>query len=142
MISNGIFKITFLSLISMFSETTLIAQLQSIYDLKWKNRIIIAKSTDGLVDELQNHELQIKERDIIWFVLSNDYFKTNYVGNISVKFDSESMGYYIDDKTSSILIGKDGTVKSRDKTFKLSQYFRLIDTMPMRKVEIKARESK
>ena len=127
-----------LIIIAMFMQTS---EAQSINTFKWKNRILILMDSEGNSDILNqqlkafdNLEDEIKERDLILFCFDGSYLldssqrKTSY--QLSSNIDSDFQGV--------LLIGKDGGIKlKRPFITDPKIIFDTIDSMPMRKAEMK-----
>lgn len=135
-----ILRIFFL-IILIISSIQLVSALENIGELEWNYRIILVRVTDGHKDvllQLANQDDEIRERNIYWFVFSNNSVKTNYQGNIQEKFYSSMINnYFINTEENVLLIGKDGEIKQKEKSLDLQSIFTLIDTMPMRQFEMK-----
>ncbi len=114
-------------------------RLKNLEDLKWGNRIILVQESDeSSLGRLRDAADSINERDIVWFRLSGGQIETNYRGKLPEDFAAQLEKEYFEKfKSKALLIGKDGSVKSEDKTLDLEYYFKLIDSMPMRRQEIR-----
>ncbi|MDR9827587.1 DUF4174 domain-containing protein, partial [Vibrio sp. FNV 38] len=144
--SSALMTLTFVLSSFVFSTATWgQSMLNDIDDLKWKNRIILVYSESNsnvLYHQLTSDIDSIKERDIVWFLLSNDRLKTNYNGDISSdiihhleKIISSAKPHSFMDHV--VLIGKDGGIKSRSTNLNLTGLYQQIDAMPMRQQEIR-----
>lgn len=114
-------------------------QLESLEDLKWENRIILVRedSDEGL-RQLRDAVEEIKERHVVWFRSSDGKIKTNYKGELSKDFSEKLKSKYFEKFDEDVfLIGKDGTIKSKDDKLDLKNYFGQIDSMPMRRREMR-----
>lgn len=114
-------------------------KLESLEDLKWEKRIILVKedSDEGL-SQLRVAVEAINERHIVWFRLSDGKIETNYEGELSGDFSDKLESKYFKEFDANVsLIGKDGTVKSKDDKLDLKDYFSQIDSMPMRQREMR-----
>ena len=113
--------------------------LKNLEDFKWENRIILVKENDAeALKQLRESVAAINDRDIIWFRLSDGKIETNYRGKLPQDFGEQlEKEYFGKFKSNVLLIGKDGGVKSEDEKFDLKKYFELIDSMPMRRQEMK-----
>ena len=109
-------------------------EIKTFEEFKWKNRIILL-----FADNIKNQQLKEQKkilasdyrgqisRDLITFTFTKNNHKDEY-------FDK----YDIKNGFTLILIGKDGGEKMRSsKAVSLDEIFSLIDSMPMRKQEIK-----
>ena len=115
--------------------------LQDISQLVWKNRIILILSAkDGSDDEqvFEKYDDQIKDRDVVWFILKDDQVVTNYLKKLSSEFSSRTKNSFLIESGSVLLIGKDGGIKARAKKLNLDAIFQEIDSMPMRRQEMES----
>ena len=108
-------------------------------DLRWGHRVILVdEGGPDALDALRAHEAAIEERDVIWFVKRGDRVVTNYPGEPSqALIDDLNAKWFARYPYESILIGKDGGIKSRDAALDLQDYFDQIDAMPMRRREMR-----
>ncbi len=122
-----------------FAETSN-SELENINQLRWENRIVVVYSQstpEEIVALLSSRVTDIDDRDIYWFVLDNKQLYTNYIGNVDASFYQITREKYFPHQEAEIkLIGKDGYVKASYKTLDLNVIFALIDTMPMRQMEM------
>jgi hypothetical protein len=121
-------------------------QLPSLDNLRWKYRVILVFAHEpylsNALSNLEEFSAAIEERDITWFVLGDDPLHTNYDGTMSDELYEELMNSYftpVPAETAVLLIGKDGTLKSRSSEMDLEATFGLIDQMPMRREEMRRR---
>lgn len=116
---------------------------ESINEFMWDFRIILFHAPEGteeVFNTLSNLEQEIQDRDIYWFVFTGSRLKTNYKGKIKKQFYRETLeNYFTDTENNLILIGKDGGIKKKSKFLDLQNIFDLIDTMPMRLLEMRQR---
>ena len=113
-------------------------------NMRWKYRVILVfarePNTSTALLNLDDFTAECEERDIVWFVLGNDVMYTNYDGKLEDRLREQLMDRYftpVPSNTSVILIGKDGTLKSRSTDLDLEATFGLIDQMPMRREEMR-----
>jgi hypothetical protein len=118
---------------------------------KWKNRIIIifAKDRDSgfyveQVNNLDENSIEFKERDLV----SYHIFDLNGIGPDNQYLEKADLlhlkNHYNFDQGpfKLLLIGKDGTVKlERSEPVTSTEIYRLIDSMPMRQIEIQRRKN-
>jgi hypothetical protein len=129
----------FLSGASMSSEIA----LKDISQLVWKNRVIIILSGvndsyyQGLFEQYDN---EVKERDVLWFILKNDNVETNYPNKLSDDFITRTKSQYPIEQEKTLLIGKDGGIKVRADKLDLDLLFEEIDSMSMRQAEMKRKD--
>jgi len=113
-------------------------------DLSWKYRVILVSAhephTSNALANLNELAAEIDERDIAWFVLGDEELHTNYKGKLIPTLREQIVDRYFTpapNETSVLLIGKDGTQKSRSSDLNLETTFGLIDQMPMRREEMR-----
>ena len=119
-------------------------QLLGLDNLRWKYRVILVFARQpylsNALSNLEEFAAAIEERDITWFVLDDDSLHTNYDGTMSDKLHEQLMNSHftpVPAETAVLLIGKDGTLKSRSSDMDLEATFGLIDQMPMRREEMR-----
>lgn len=120
-------------------------------ELRWKKRVLLvfspSESTPSLHvqrERLASYGVGVEERDlVIVYILehadkgktgvdSNRSLDENTAGNIRSRFGIQSGLFHV------LLIGKDGTVKLRSSDpVSAEDIFALIDSMPMRRQEMK-----
>ena len=115
-----------------------------LQDLQWKNRILIIQTdttlkTISLI--LKEQENALNDRDLITINLSKKSTKLTNGVELSEKERAALRSKFKltnSKKSQFILIGKDSGEKARQSnTLNLQELFALIDTMPMRKAEIR-----
>jgi len=114
-------------------------RLQDINQLAWKNRIILVLSgvNDARYESLfEEYDDEIKDRDVVWFILKDDQVVTNYAHKLTSDFISRTKNQFPIEKEKMLLIGKDGDIKARGEKLDLNLLFEEIDSMSMRKAEI------
>jgi hypothetical protein len=113
--------------------------LKNLDQLTWKNRIILVKDTgNSALEQLTENKNEIDERHVIWFGLSGGKIKTNYPGKLEDQFVAYLQKNFFNKFEKNVfLIGKDGGIKSKDDSLDLQNYFGQIDSMPMRKQEMR-----
>ena len=117
-------------------------EIESVKDLRWKSRIILIWSgeQEAIAQSLRDSAYDIKDRDIVWFVLNDSGVISNYAGKISEDFAEDTANRYSSIGKKVILVGKDGEVKRAADTLTLDLLFETIDSMPMRINEMKEKE--
>ena len=125
--------------------------LQSLDRFKWNNRLVLisAPSSQDQDFEDQKHFFAGKEEEI----LDRDIVIIELIGTSQSRIDNQFLDPSVADKIREelilrsmdfelLLVGKDGTVKLRSsEPVDSSQIFGLIDSMPMRRSEMKQRGS-
>lgn len=115
--------------------------LESINELEWSSRIILVRvpeESQEVLNALKKLNYEIQDRDIYWFVFIKESIETNYEGKIKENFYRNTLDtYFSDSEINVILIGKDGGIKQKGKYLDLHGIFDLIDTMPMRQMEMR-----
>ncbi len=114
--------------------------LDDISQLKWKNRVLLIKpkmECDQEISVLMADDIEINDRDIIWFVFCDGEVVSNYPSLISDKFIVETIeSLFARNDVTILLVGKDGGVKRRTDELNLVRLYQLIDSMPMRQDEM------
>lgn len=114
--------------------------LKSIQDLQWKNRVLVYFPEKGKTIDATGLEKEMQELKLVWFE-KGDALKTNYPHSIHSDFANSLNPEFFDVQLGNwILVGLDGGVKLSGKgkpDWKL--IFSTIETMPMRKAEIKTK---
>ncbi len=114
---------------------------QDLSNYTWKNRIVILYENDtntadvkSALQIIDNNTSKFTERDILVFV-----YKDNVFYSVNRKAtDIKKLDILPNTNDGYILIGKDGGIKSKASyPFNLEQLFNLIDSMPMRKSEMR-----
>ncbi|MEO9872046.1 DUF4174 domain-containing protein [Ekhidna sp.] len=124
--------------------------MNPITQYKWEKRVLIfsAQSPTNIGYKKQEQSLKrekrgMKDRDLIIYRLYNDHWLDHQMKPIS-EAEAESIrhAYNIsENEFSVILVGKDGGVKMRKNDIvSTKELFALIDSMPMRKREMKEQD--
>ena len=113
---------------------------QTMNDFRWNNRLIVLVNVN---DKMINYNLemfkdQLIERDVVILKINNE---SAFIDNLEMKnVFYKSLSKIIDtNKSNSIyLIGKDGKIKNEyNENINLESVIKRIDSMPMRKREMK-----
>ena len=119
-------------------------ELRNIEQLIWENRIIlIYLSDEDNGDDIENKRLltkykdQINERELIWFIIKESAVMTNYPNKLSNEFISNTKNRFPIERNKVLLIGKDGGIKAKGAELNFNFIFEEVDSMPMRRQEIK-----
>ena len=146
--------ITILLILIVLGNTVVYANtaIDDIDEFEWENRIILVNATldnngsrNTELQTLLGQNVEIEDRDIIWFFISskpnssnqNEFnIQTNSTRKLTPTFKNQIYSLVQNKSQQVILIGKDGGIKSRSKTLNLSDLFSQIDMMPMRILEM------
>tara|TARA_Y100000588_G_scaffold67460_1_gene68320 strand:- start:8821 stop:9264 length:444 start_codon:yes stop_codon:yes gene_type:complete len=124
---------------SFFSTNAKLAMGDSLNKYLWEHRIVLIfsknKNNSMFVEQKQqfsNLNAETQERDLIFLdIFNNSNSKHKHLKN---KYNPESSNFKI------LLIGKDGEIKLQSlKVITHDKIFSLIDSMPMRQMEIQKR---
>ena len=111
---------------------------QSLAELEWKYRLILARGSDGgIVTMFEKYTEAIDDRKIAWFVLIQNSLHSNILNSITPAMAAEVTRYleaYHDN--DMVLIGYDGEVKAVDTVLSIVNFFEEIDRMPIRQYEM------
>lgn len=125
-----------------------VASAGTLDRLKGKKRVILlfakSRSTAGLdqqVDTLRNFRPEMRERDLIVLQTSGNEETRSAIGYSSIQRGTSrslrEMFKPVGSGMTVILVGKDGTEKGRwQRVVQPNEFFELIDSMPMRKLEM------
>jgi len=120
---------------------------------RWAHRLVVldfpssaAESLSDVERQIRRTRAEIEDRDLLFFHVGELGRRgKTYATKLSddeVRQVRRRLG--LGESTSGpslVLIGKDGGVKARQKRdFKLAEFYRLIDTMPMRQREMRERD--
>lgn len=135
-------KRTFLALmLLLITLTTHGADMNSLSDYQWKNRLILVQASDenaGEIEMLRSARAGVDDRDVVWFVNTGSEVVSNQQSlSNGLESDIKTLleGGRSDERV--LLIGKDGGIKSREARLDLDAIFRRIDAMPMRMREMR-----
>ncbi len=127
-------------MLSTWAHAQYQTKLNDLTSLQWKNRIVVindVNNPDEVLQLLESKQNEIEERDIVWFILTAENTRSNYLGDLADKFSKRLQNQYDLAQGQVILIGKDGGLKSSFEGINLSAIFFDIDAMPMRQQEMK-----
>jgi len=114
-------------------------QYQSLAELEWKYRLILARSNDAedITSLFDNYSEAVQDRKIAWFVLSGNKLHSNISKRMGPSLSAELKRYISRYKNNDmVLIGYDGEAKSVDNVYNISNFFDEIDSMPIRQYEM------
>jgi hypothetical protein len=111
------------------------ASVDVLRDYLWTNRVIVTFSTNEstperllLIKQIAQYPCEFRKRDLVHIDLISG----------SVDYQSLSQRFAMEGKDFKlVLIGKDGKIKLQATAVALEDIFALIDTMPMRKKEMR-----
>lgn len=132
-----------ISSLAIFMICTLqpIYALESVSELEWNSRVILVRAigeSGEVLNDFKKLDYEILDRDIYWFVFTGSSIETNYKGELQDNFYRVTLNnYFTNAETNVVLIGKDGGIKQKGKHLDLQGLFDLIDTMPMRQLEMR-----
>jgi len=134
----NVFKTIFL--IILMQGSTLYAQ--DIMDYTWKNRILILYGHEDNFHEVESafklikeNTTNFKERDLLVLLYKDGTFLDTDKNKVVFKGSSTLTTY----NDGYILIGKDGGIKfQKPYPLNIKQLFDRIDSMPMRRAEMKS----
>ena len=113
----------------------------SLQQYQWKNRLIIINTnSEEAIEQIklfQKSNVDFQERDLVLIQLKDNDV---YVNSKQTALDAITIrkNLAIGRGFECLLVGKDGSVKSRSREIKDAAYFfGLIDQMPMRQSEMK-----
>ena len=130
----------------ILTSTTVMAQ--NIDSFKWENRILLLKDSHFNSTKLQqqlkallSNPEKLQDRDILIFALTDEGVFDTLKSKTKLQSRQIIEEFGLKDFQGLILLGKDGGVKIK-KSFVVSptSIFNLIDSMPMRRAEIKSSE--
>lgn len=110
---------------------------------QWDNRILVVdgreKDLDDLLLLMEAEKASIEERHLLWFILTDDGVRTNAEKLLPEGFADDLRRRHFADGTAvkAVLVGKDGGVKMREARLDLAEVFARIDSMPMRRAEMR-----
>ena len=130
----------------LLASTTTMAQ--NIDSFKWKNRIVLLKDShfnsvklQEQLKALQSNLEKLHDRDILIFVLTDEAVFDTLKSKTKLQPLLIIEEFGLKDFQGLILIGKDGGLKLKDSfVVSPSTICNLIDSMPMRRAELKSSE--
>lgn len=119
---------------------------QNLDTYQWKNRIILLKDANLDSDWLQAQLKRLKssaqellEREVVMFLVNEKGVYDGMLTKTELHADSIIAKYRLADFEGLVLIGKDGGTKLREEFIvHTSEIIELIDSMPMRTMEMEA----
>ncbi len=115
------------------------APLEDIDDLLWTYRVLLLDASIGEepVTSLASVRRELRERDVLWFVLGSEELSSNYSGDIGARLVAELRNRLQGSNAAVALIGKDGGLKLRADQLDVEEILARIDSMPMRRQEMR-----
>jgi hypothetical protein len=118
---------------------------QELSDFKWKNRVLLlmdngvnTQNIDQQIEAFKNHSAAFQERDLVYFIITpksiyNSEKTPIKLGGLDAHQKNNFKGL--------ILLGKDGGIKLKESFVVSAEVIiALIDSMPMRRSEIKSQK--
>ncbi len=155
MIKHVLLLISLFASLSTLTNSYAVKELADLKYFEWDNRIVLVRpltttdvpdgtSCEQAITTLEQAEIDIDDRHIIWFVLCESQSEwltrklvSNYKGSISPSLSDLIERRYLEpSKDSVVLIGKDGDVKYRASKLDLKSIKLRVDSMPMRQYEM------
>ena len=112
---------------------------QSLADLEWRYRLILARSSDidDVLEMFEKYTEAIDDRKIAWFVQTGDRLHSNISKTLSSALTAEIKRYLENYQDNDmVLIGYDGEAKAVDNLLGIVNFFEEIDRMPIRQYEM------
>ncbi|MEO1079131.1 MAG: DUF4174 domain-containing protein [Pseudomonadota bacterium] len=108
--------------------------LRDSKDLRWTYRLLLLDATIDAeaLASLSSVRRELRERDVLWFVLGDNGLDSNYVGDVAPALQAELVARLRNSNAAVALIGKDGGLKLRADVLDIEDVFARIDSMPMR----------
>ena len=144
------FKTTKLKIIFIISCLfVLTGNSQNLEEHKWKNRVLIINTIDTTASNFTNQLKEFKDafnklkgrKLVIYQIINSEYTVVNYLnGKRKRGTVSQDLKYFLvnNNPFEVVLIGLDGTIKLRtNQILKKENLFSIIDSMPMRRNEMK-----
>lgn len=132
-------------------QTTLLSSdTIDLGDYRWKSRIVFVFAESGeipayraFMDAWAGAQEGIKDRDLLIFQILDVGTSRGPRGPLSPRQEEDLRASFATtgEPFQIVLIGKDGGVKLRSPDASLTQIFELIDSMPMRRAEMREQES-
>lgn len=124
-------------------STTTMAQNPDSFT--WENRILLLRDWDHnsrdlreQLKVLQDHPEKLRDRDVVIFIVTDDAVLDTLKRKTTLKSRQMIEAYGLRDFQGLILIGKDGGIKLKERfVVDPKAIFTLIDSMPMRRAEMK-----
>ncbi|MGJ3235134.1 DUF4174 domain-containing protein [Marivirga sp.] len=134
--------------LSIFQLSSTQAQIKSLDDFQWKNRVLIIYSNDqksapfeGQLAKISQNKDGYDERDLKVIILKNqkvEIWNSNEYHLLDFQQIIKEMNIDDNQAYQNLLIGKDGGVKLReDSPISNEKLFNTIDAMPMRQREMR-----
>jgi hypothetical protein len=115
------------------------AALSELSSLRWEYRVLLVVDSETVRSDLaalESRRTDVLERDLLWFVLKAERVQSNYPGALSPGLPAQ-LREHAGEAEPVVLLGKDGGVKLRAGQLDLDAVFARIDSMPMRRREMR-----
>ena len=135
-------QLNFIVFVTLIMATNLQSAERLLERFQWEHRLILVRTEKAesreIISRFANQRAAIEERHIVWFVFAGDAVETNYEDALPENFAGKlGEANYWKEAETVLLIGKDGGVKVRQESLDLEALFRRIDSMPMRRAEMR-----
>lgn len=132
----------------LFSMSYIQAQIKSLQDFQWENRLLIiyAKNVDSQtlnsqLNQIKKQKNEFEERALKVIVLRNEkveIWSSNQPQKLDYNQIMKDLNIEIEKEYQNLLIGKDGGVKLKNNSpISNIKIFNTIDAMPMRQREMR-----
>ncbi len=135
-----------LYLAAMTVTTSHAQDLESLDPLRWERRVLLVFTSgatgESVVEALEQKRTELDDRDVSWFVIRDSRgWKSNHAVGLSPGLVEklQSLRSFPGAEIETLLVGKDGTLKSREAGLDIDAVCERIDGMPMRRREQRER---
>ncbi len=115
--------------------------LHKLEQLNWKSRVLLIFETNKAEEQalklfLEENTKLVQERDLYWFLVNGAELISNSNYKLTSDLNLEIIAL-VRENAPIVLIGKDGEVKYQATNLDLQEVFSRIDSMPMRRAEMR-----
>lgn len=128
----------FVLLMSILSLSAFSANAKTLSDYTWEKRLLIVNqslTSDTQIANLSKFKDEIQARRLLIFLLQQSTVKAYSTDETYVELTDEIKNRL--KGSAAVLIGLDGATKRTYKSLSIQEVFANIDTMPMRRSELK-----